>query len=657
MGSKAKGLIKGTVQGHHSGYGFVVMEGGGLKDIYIPSRHMHGAMHGDTVLCRVVNKNRTKPEGIIVKILKRSNSTIIGTVTISGRDTFVVPKDRRLHYNIIIPHKKAKGLKNNQIVITRITKYPTYHSSLEGEIEEVIGDASDPEIETDLIIRKYGIYNEFIPEAVEEANNIPTTISKEEIRNRLDLRNHIIITIDGENAKDFDDAISLEFLENRYILGVHIADVSHYVPIGSTLDKEAFRRANSVYFPDRVIPMLPKRLSNNICSLVPKADRLCLSLIIEFDIDGNILNYKTSPSIINSCEKMTYTKVFNLLKGGNDKLKERYLHILDNLIIMEKLCKILRRKRMEKGSIDFDLPEPEIILDMQGNPKSILRTERNIAHIIIEEFMLAANQLVATILSKSKILSIFRIHDRPDEEKILEFNDFIQNFGFSLKNLNKIKPIYLQQILEMVKGNPEEYIINYILLRSMKQAEYSTNNIGHFGLAFKYYTHFTSPIRRYPDLVVHRILKGFINHHKVYTSKQKLSEIAAQSSARERIAEEAEREIIKLMRVKFMQKRIGKIYAGIVSGVKAFGIFVELDEVFVEGLIHISKLIDDNYFYYEKDHMLKGINTNKRYRIGDRVIVRVDNIDIQKKQIDFSLAKGIKASTLSFGTKSSGVKA
>ncbi|MBI3815156.1 MAG: RNB domain-containing ribonuclease, partial [Nitrospinae bacterium] len=596
---------------------------------------------------------------------------------------FVIPDDKRITHDIYIPLKYSGKAKRGEAVVTEITAYPTVNRNPEGKIIEVIGYPDNPDVEIDIVVRKYNILSKFPAEVLREAEAVRQEVGNNEISGRLDLRDMNIVTIDGEKAKDFDDAVSVEKLDGgNYLLGVHIADVSHYVKEGSHIDKEAFNRGTSVYFPDRVIPMLPFELSNEICSLKPKVDRLTISAFMEFNGSGDLINYRFAKTVINSKERMTYTDVAAILENhpspqssplrGEEIIKElpspqgervrvrgKYSYLLNDFYLMKELYEILRERRVKKGSIDFDLPEPDIILDLRGKPENIIKAERNAAHRLIEEFMLAANETVAAHFVKLEIPAIYRVHEEPDPEKIHEFSEFVYNFGYHLTPplsppllkggiKGGFHPKSFQKLLNEIKGKPEEMLISTICLRRMKQARYSSENIGHFGLAFENYTHFTSPIRRYPDLIVHRLLKDVppllppLNplltkegKKRLTMWEEKLPDIARHSSERERTADEAEREIVDLKKVQFMMDKIAEEYEGIISGVTTFGIFVELKEIFVEGLIHVSSMSDDYYTFNERDHSLTGRRTKKRFRIGDRIKVKVENVSMAKRQIDF----------------------
>ena len=653
-------LVTGVVQGHPDGYGFVIPEDGG-EDLFINPRSMREVMHGDKVICRAESAQKGgKKEGRIIRILERGHKTIVGIYEPSGHFGFVIPDDRRISHDIYIPFKYSGKAKRGHAVITEITAYPMKNRNPEGRITEIIGYPDNPDVEIDIVLRKYDIPSKFPIDVLKEADAVQKEVTDDEITGRLDLRDKNIVTIDGEKAKDFDDAVYVERLNNgNYMLGVHIADVSHYVKERNILDNEAFKRGTSVYFPDRVIPMLPFQLSNEICSLKPKVDRLTLSALMEFDKYGELIDYRFAETVINSRERMTYTDVAEILnevqssklKVTSMELKERYSYLLKDFYLMKELCEVLRERRMRRGSIDFDLPEPYIILDLMGKPENIIKAERNIAHKIIEEFMLVANETVAMHFTKMEIPALYRVHDEPDQSKIIELSEFVSNFGYHLKIPvfkkgieSKFHPKRFQELLNSIRGKPEELLISTITLRHMKQARYSPENIGHFGLAFENYTHFTSPIRRYPDLIVHRLLKEIIKKKHIPKKRldiweERLPKIAQHSSEKERTADAAENDIVELKRVQFMLEKTGDEYEGIISGVTSFGLFVELEEIFVEGLIHVSSMTDDYYALNERDHSLMGRRTKKRFRMGDRVKVKVENVSIEKRRIDFVQVK------------------
>ncbi|MBM2839183.1 MAG: RNAse, partial [Deltaproteobacteria bacterium] len=621
----------------------------GEGDVYIPPRNLREVMHGDKVLVRVERiKKDGKKEGKIVRILERGLTTVVGRFEAEKNHGYVIPTEQKILRDIFIPKGQTGNAKDGQIVVVEIINYPTAHRSPDGKIAEIVGFPDDPNVEVMTIVRKYGIPYEFPEDVLIEARRVSQIVDKEEIKNRIDLRGMNTVTIDGERAKDFDDAVAVKKEKNGNIrLWVSIADVSYYVKEGSPLDREAYIRSTSTYFPDRAIPMLPEELSNGICSLNPKVDRLTMTAEMLIDKEGRVVDCSFYNSIINSVERLTYTIVRQVLVDKDKELITRYKQIHKDLQVMEELCLRLKEKRAKRGSIDFDLPEPQIILDIEGKTEDIVMAERNLAHQIIEEFMLAANEAVASHITAMKLPFIYRVHEEPDEDEVMEFSEFVHNFGFTLKfgKGKGVSPMIYQKLLEDVTGQPEEKLINTVMLRSMKQARYSAENIGHFGLAAEFYTHFTSPIRRYPDLIVHRILKESQRaadkktDFRTYYWESHLPEMSDHTSKRERVSMEAEREIIDLKKVQFMQGRVGEEFEGIISGVTSFGFFVELIVYFVEGLVHMSTLRDDYYHFMEKEHLLRGESKKRTFRIGDKVKVRIENVSLEKRQIDLSLAE------------------
>lgn len=632
-------LVTGVLTCHPDGFGFVVPEEG--PDIFINPRRLAGAMHGDTVVARVeCVKSGNRCEGKIIRIIKRALHTVVGRYERARGFGVVVPSDERVLTSIIIPPREKNGAEDGMIVVAEITRWPQKNMEAAGKVIEVIGNPEEPDVEAEVILKKFGLPSKFPPAAVAAAGRVPSAVPEKDIQGRTDLRGITTITIDGESAKDFDDAVSVDRTDKGYLLRVSIADVSHYVEEGGVLDTEAYERSTSVYFPDRCIPMLPEALSNGICSLNPDVDRLTFTAEIEFDARGRAVKKRFYESVIKSAERMTYTKVKALIEGSDAELESRYAHILGDIKVMAELASKLNAGRQEAGSIDFDLPEPQIIIDISGKVEDIVRSERNVAHRLIEEFMLAANRAVAGEFSTRHLPFLYRVHDVPKEESIADFTEFIYGFGLHYKPDGG--PRSFQKILKMVEGKPEEKLINHVLLRSMKQAVYSADNIGHFGLAFDTYTHFTSPIRRYPDLVVHRLLKLLVNGRYKKAEQEKmetlLPEIATHTSARERKAMEAEREISDLKKAQFMQDKVGETFDGYISGVTSFGIFVELKEYFVEGLVHISSIADDYYTFDEKKHSLIGGNSKRVFRLADEVSVTLTRVDLARRRIDMVLA-------------------
>ncbi len=631
-------LIVGRIKTHPDGYGFVFPEEEGEEDIFISPRNLKEAMHGDRVVARVESIRKKGKEGSIIRILERKTRKVVGKFMKAKNYSYVIPEDERILPEIFIPEGETKRARSNQIVVAEITRYPTERARPEGRITYILGYPDDPEIEPQIIIHKYELPYRFTSAALKEAQNLPSTPSPHEYRNRVDLRGIPTFTIDGENAKDFDDAVSVERERDGTIkLYVSISDVSYYVREGTSLDAEAYSRGTSVYFPDRAIPMFPPELSNEICCLHPRVDRLTLTAELRYDGNGERKGVRFYPSLIRSDERLTYTWVKKILLDGDPGLRERFIPLLPSLDLMGDLCQELRRRRTERGTIDFDLPEPEIILNLQGETEDVIRAERNLAHQIIEEFMIAANEAVAHFMEEKGLPFIYRIHEPPKKEAIDEFRRFISHLGFRMKKESDHSPKEFQRVLSDVKGKPEERVVNEILLRSMKWAKYSAKNLGHFGLASDGYTHFTSPIRRYPDLIVHRLLKRALSKEEMKISEEVLAERAVHLSNRERVAMEAEREILDRYRVRFVKDKIGEEYEGIISGVAAFGFFVELKDIFVEGLVRMTSLHDDYYQYYEEKYCLVGERTHKTFRIGDEVKVRVDRVDLDRRHIDFGL--------------------
>lgn len=636
-------LIVGRLQGSKKGFGFLIPDNPNMKDIYIPVENLNGAMHNDKVIARITKASidTMRSEGEIIRILKRANEKVVGTFENCKKYGFVVPDDQRIYQDIFVSREDFGGAKNGYKVVVEITQWPEGRRNPEGRVIEILGHKDDVGTDILSIIRGHNLPEEFPQEVEAQASKIPDEISEDIIKNRRDLRDRVIVTIDGEDAKDLDDAISLEVLPNgNYLLGVHIADVSQYVFENSYLDKEALKRGTSVYLLDRVIPMLPKKLSNGICSLNPKVDRLTLSCDMEIDNKGNVVKYDIFESVIKTKERMTYEAVNRILEEDDEELKERYRDLVELFKNMEKLMNILRKKRMLRGSIDFDFKETKIILDEKGKPVEIKTYRRGTSEKIIEEFMIVCNETVAEHMYWKELPFVYRVHEDPDPEKIMALNELVHNFGYSIKGADEIHPKALQQLLEKITGKREERLISTLTLRSLQKARYDGASLGHFGLASKYYCHFTSPIRRYPDLMIHRIIKedihGKLNEKRIKELNEIIPKIAEQSSIRERAAEEAEREVEDLKKAEYMAERIGEEYEGIISSVTSFGFFVELENT-VEGLVHVSHMEDDFYIFDEVNHALIGERKRKLYRIGDTVRVRVLSVDIANRSIDFVL--------------------
>ncbi len=636
-------LVVGRLQGHDRGFGFVIPENEDTNDVFVSADSMNGAMHNDRVIARVNDKlSKTKKvEGEIVKILTRANSNIVGTFESSRNFGFVVSDDTRISGDIFIPKNEFNKAKPGQKVVAEITKWPEKRRNAEGRIIEVIGNKNAPGVDILSIIKAYK-FSETFPEVVsEQVKAIGDTISEESIKDRRNLRKLRMVTIDGEDAKDLDDAVSIEKkADGTYRLGVHIADVSYYVTENSPLDKEALNRGTSVYLVDRVIPMLPKELSNGICSLNPKVDRLAFSVMMDIDKTGKLTGHEIFESVININERMTYTNVYKILMNSDPEVSGKYEYLVDDFNKMQELALILREKRRLRGSIDFDFPESKIILDDNGKPIEIKKYEITIANKLIEEFMLLCNETVAEHFFWTNTPFVYRVHEDPDSEKIETFAEFAHNMGYFLKGINKIHPRALQDLLEKAKGTKEERILSTVMLRSLQKARYSNQNLGHFGLAARYYCHFTSPIRRYPDLIIHRMMKkalaGKIREDKIEKLNKKLSEIAKISSEREVAAAEAERDTEDLKKVEFMKSHVGEVFDGIIANVTSFGMFVALENT-VEGLVRMSDMNDDYYIFNDKQFSLIGERKRKIYKIGDTIKVKLVKASMETKQIDFEI--------------------
>ena len=635
-------LITGRLQGNPKGFGFIIQDNS-QEDVYVAAENMNGAMNNDRVAARIKkggSKDR-KVEGEIIKILERANTQVVGTFEKSRNFGFVVPDDKRIYQDIFISKESALGAKDGYKVVVQVTKWPDKRRNPEGKIIEVLGQKDEPGVDILSIIRKYGLPEQFPPQVENFADELSEDIPEGEFRKRRDLRGLKIVTIDGEDAKDLDDAVSIEKLKDGcYKLGVHIADVTYYVKEKSPLDKEAYKRATSVYLVDRVIPMLPKKLSNGLCSLNPKVPRLTLSCFMVIDPQGNVVDHEIFESIIQTSERMTYTDVTRILKDKDPETIKRYEYLVPEFKLMEELCLILNKRRMDRGALDFDFDESKIILNDKGIPVDIRPYEREIANRIIEEFMLICNETVAEHMYNLHSPFVYRVHENPDNERLEGFAEFIHNLGYFMRIPKEMNPKVLQEVIEQVKGKKEETLINTLMLRSMKQARYSPECSGHFGLAAKYYCHFTSPIRRYPDLAIHRIIKeqlnGKITEKRIAKLKGFVANASLQSSDMERVAQDAERETDDLKKVEYMSKRIGEVYTGIISSVTSFGLFVALQNT-VEGLVHISNIPDDYYVYDEKLHCLIGEKLKKIYRLGDAIKIKVIKTDIESRTIDFAI--------------------
>lgn len=639
------GLIRGKIQMHKKGFAFLLPEDESRADIYINPNDLKGAMNNDRVMVRIEAEQTgdKRLEGVVEQIIERSSNRVIGTYQDKGNFGFVVADDKRIPNDIFIKKEDSKGAVSGHKVIVMLTKFPEGTMLAEGEVVEILGHKNDPGMDILSIIYKYGITIDFPNEVLEHAESVPDQINPDELKNRRDLRDEQIVTIDGADAKDLDDAVTVQKLPNGNTkLGVYIADVSYYVEEKSPIDMEAYERSTSVYLVDRVIPMIPHRLSNGICSLNPNVDRLTLGCEMEINDQGEVVNHEIFQSVINTTARMTYRDVNKILVDQDEQLRKEYSQLVPMFEEMEKLAATLRKKRFGRGAIDFDFKEAQVLVDDEGHAKDVVLRERSVAERLIEEFMLAANETIAEHFHWLDLPFIHRIHEDPDEDRLQKFFEFIGQFGYSVKGTaNEIHPQALQKVLEMVSGEQEEMIIGKLMLRSMKQAKYDPVSVGHFGLATDFYTHFTSPIRRYPDLIVHRLIRTYLIEQKVDNKTQtywrdKLPEIAKHTSEKERTAVDAERETDDLKKAEYMQDKIGETFDGVISSVTGFGLFVELENT-VEGLIHVSELTDDYYHYDERSYAMVGERTGTVFRIGDAITVKVTNVNLEERAVDFEI--------------------
>ena len=642
VSAKGKYLV-GTFTAHPRGFGFVSIEGEDA-DIFIPEKAVNGAFHMDTVQVEVVSETSGKRrEGKIIKILERGVVQIVCTYEKSKTFGFAVPDNPKFGSDIFIPQERSKGAVSGHKVVVEITDYGKEGKKPEGKVVEILGHINDPGTDILSIVRAYNLPVEFSERILKQVENVSNEVSTADMAGRMDLRDWQTVTIDGEDAKDLDDAITLTREGEYYQLGVHIADVTNYVQEHSALDVEALKRGTSVYLVDRVIPMLPHKLSNGICSLNAGENRLALSCIMTIDKKGNVIDHNIAETVIKVDRRMSYTSVKKILEDQDETEIREYEELVPMFERMEELAAILRKKRMSRGSIDFDFPETKIILDKQGRPVEIKPYERNVATKIIEDFMLIANETVAQDYFWQELPFVYRTHENPDTEKIRKLSTFINNFGYTMKiGQDEIHPKELQKLLTKIDGTPEEALISRLTLRSMKQAKYATVSTGHFGLATPYYCHFTSPIRRYPDLQIHRIIKdnlrGRMNAKRIAHYEKILPEVAKHSSETERVADEAERETEKLKKVEYMSGHIGEIFTGVISGVTEYGFYVELPNT-IEGMVHVTTLTDD-YFHYSADtYELVGEVTNIHYKLGQKVSVMVMETDKIMRTIDFRLVQ------------------
>lgn len=634
-------ILVGTFIGNSRGFGFVEIEGR-EEDLYIPESMVNNAFHMDKVQVELLPGRRGKrQEAVVRKILEHGTKQLVGTYEKSDNFGFVITDNGKIDSDIFIPKEWSKGAVNGHKVVVELTSYGDERHKPEGKIVEILGHIGDPGVDIMSIVRGFDLPMEFGEKVLNQAERVPDAVQEADMAGRMDLRDVQMVTIDGEDAKDLDDAVSLSKEDGFYQLGVHIADVSNYVQENSALDWEALERGTSVYLVDRVIPMLPHKLSNGICSLNQGVDRLALSCMMKIDEKGNVTDYQIAETVICVNRRMTYTSVKKILEDNDETECKEYEELVPMFRLMEELAAILRKKRHSRGSIDFDFPESKIILDSEGHPLDIKPYERNVATKIIEDFMLIANETVAQHFYWLELPFVYRSHDNPDPEKITKLSTFLNNFGYFIKtSQDEIHPKEVQKLLDKIEGTPEEMLISRLTLRSMKQAKYTVECNGHFGLACKYYCHFTSPIRRYPDLQIHRIIKeqlrGRLQEKRIEHYMNRLPEVAKHSSETERRADEAERETDKLKKAEYMENHIGEVFEGVISGITSWGVYVELPNT-VEGLIHVSKLPGDYYYYDENSYEMVGQDTGKKYRLGEQIKICVDGVDRLDRTIDFSI--------------------
>ncbi len=664
-------LVVGRLQCNPAGFGFVLPEkrGPGEKDLYVSAVNLKEALHGDRVVARLERSGPKGPEGRIIRVLERNLLRMVGRYEDDGRiGGRVVPFDRRVLHELFIPPGDGGHAQSGQMVTAEITRPPTSTRNPIGRVVAVLGRLEDPGVDLRVILAKYNLPDAFPPEVEEEAKRVPEVVRPQDVEGRTDFRNTLTVTVDPETARDHDDAISLERRGPGWRLGVHIADVAHYVRRRSLLDNEAYLRGTSVYFPETVVPMLPHALSSSICSLVEGQDRLTQSVLLDLDARGRVQKVEFHDGVIRSDARLSYQQA-QAIVDGDEETRRRWAPVAALVRDMDALAREMRQRRYERGSLDFDVPEPKVQLGPSGEITAIVATERLDSMRVIEEFMLAGNEAVAERLHKAGVGALFRIHEQPDPEKVQEFVELVSSFGYRVPgNLEEIAPQDFQGILRQIQGRPEERLVSYLLLRTMKLARYHEENLGHFGLATAMYAHFTSPIRRYPDLVVHRALRAL--RHRLdpdqaggsgaqprsgvsprgpsagidsrgeppeAAPRDALPEMGRHLSDMERKASEAERELIEWKKVRFMADKLGETFSGYVTGVQSFGLFVELDEVYVQGLVHVSTMSDDYYLFNEKAHILQGENTGKTYRLGDKVEVQVVRVDLEQRKVDFAL--------------------
>lgn len=630
--------IAGVIQGHQDGFGFLVPDDKVKhpEDLFLPHKEMQQVMHGDRAMVRMSGLDRKgRPEGKIVEVLERMNKTIVGRVMQGTGVTIVAAEDKRINQDILIPYHLDMGAKVGQIVEIEMTEQPSKHAHPMGKVIQILGNYADSGMEIEIALRKHKLPHQFAPAALKQAEDIPKTVQPKDYKDRIDLRELSLITIDGETARDFDDAVFAEPQGNGWRLVVAIADVSHYVTPDDALDKDAVERGNSIYFPRRVIPMLPEALSNGLCSLNPDVERLCMICDMQVNANGVVDSYKFYSSVMLSKARMTYTKVADMLENPDGEMAKEYAHVMPHVQNLYALYQAMLIQRKKRGAIEFDTSETMMVFNDEGKIDRIVPTSRNEAHKIIEECMLAANVCAANYLETNEHTAVYRVHEGPSAEKLDLLRTFMAEFGFGVNGGDKPHAKDYAQLMSQIKGRPDEQLLQTVLLRSMQQAVYSPDNQGHFGLAYEAYTHFTSPIRRYPDLLVHRAIKAVTNK-ETYKVKD-WAALGTHCSLTERRADEASRDVTNWLKCYYMQDKVGEVFEGTVSAVTSFGVFVALDDAYVEGLLHVTELGND-YFHYEKaHHEMIGERTGVKYRLGDRVTIKVARVDLETTKIDFSL--------------------
>ena len=633
--SEKLNLIPGRIQGHPDGFGFLIPDQGG-DDIFLSSREMMQVLHNDRVMVQTIGQDRKgRPEGKVIEILERKNETLVGRVVQGQGVTIVAAEDKRINQDFLIPYHFDMDAKPGQIVVIEITAQPSFKSRPMGKVIQILGNYADSGMEIEIALRKHQLPYNFSQETIEIAESFSKKVTEKDFKGRIDVRDLSLITIDGETARDFDDAVYAESIDKNWRLVVAIADVSFYVQPDKILDKEAFERGNSVYFPRRVIPMLPEALSNGLCSLNPHVDRLCMICDMMIDQQGKVISYKFYPSVMESKARMTYKDVSTLLNETSPELTEKYKAIIPHIKNLESVYKILTKQRHARGAIEFASSETIMIFNDQGKIDRIEPVIRNEAHRIIEECMLAANVCAANFLIEHEHSALYRIHEGPTEERLENLRIFLAEFGFMLGGGDKPSIKDYATVIEKIKGRPDEHLLQTVLLRSMQQAVYSPDNIGHFGLAYEAYAHFTSPIRRYPDLLIHRAIKATLEKKKMPAANWHV--LGQHCSMTERRADDATRDVSSWLKCYYMQDKIGEIYEGTVAGVTSFGLFVSIDGIYIEGLLHVTELGNDYFTYDKARHAMVGERSHAIYRLGDRLKVKLVRVDLELSKIDFSL--------------------